>query len=106
MEPGTTRDVLPAHPADCNAVAARLGWMPYYPQFRQNPLDICDNAVEEGRKNGRGNHRLRSPQPEGRQYRDGYRASGCGRNVRVMMFWRPIPSAPNVGGMNTVCSAT
>ncbi|MDY0405760.1 nitrate reductase subunit alpha [Virgibacillus sp. 179-BFC.A HS] len=36
------------HPADTNALAARLGWLPSYPQFTQNSLDI----VQESRKNG------------------------------------------------------
>ena len=39
---------LPAHPADCNALAARLGWLPSYPQFRENPLETCTQAEENG----------------------------------------------------------
>ncbi|WP_027417349.1 nitrate reductase subunit alpha [Aneurinibacillus terranovensis] len=38
------------HPADMNALAARLGWLPSYPQFTQNSIGI----VEEARKNGAG----------------------------------------------------
>jgi nitrate reductase alpha subunit len=34
--------------ADYNAVAARLGWLPSYPQFDINPIDICREAVEQG----------------------------------------------------------
>ncbi len=37
---------LPAHPADYNAVAARLGWLPSYPQFNRNPLALCQEAGE------------------------------------------------------------
>ena len=33
MCPPGQEGVLPDHPADCNAVAARLGWLPFYPQF-------------------------------------------------------------------------
>lgn len=36
------------HPADINALAARLGWLPTYPQFSQNSIDL----VKEARDNG------------------------------------------------------
>ncbi len=36
------------HLADYNVVAARLGWLPSYPQFNKNPLDICKDAQEKG----------------------------------------------------------
>ncbi len=32
------------HTADALAQSARLGWMPFYPQFDRNPLDIADEA--------------------------------------------------------------
>lgn len=38
----------PRHMADYNAVAVRLGWLPSYPQFDRNPLDICREAMEKG----------------------------------------------------------
>ncbi len=38
----------PRHMADYNAVAVRLGWLPSYPQFNRNPLDICREATEKG----------------------------------------------------------
>ena len=34
--------------ADCYALAARLGWMPAYPSFDRNPLDLPDAAQEAG----------------------------------------------------------
>ncbi|HEY7045098.1 MAG TPA: nitrate reductase subunit alpha, partial [Nocardioidaceae bacterium] len=34
------------HTADTVAQAARLGWMPFYPQFERNPLDLADEAGE------------------------------------------------------------
>ena len=34
------------HMADCHALAARLGWLPSYPSFNRNPLDLCDEARE------------------------------------------------------------
>ncbi|MDO4718626.1 MAG: nitrate reductase subunit alpha [Propionibacteriaceae bacterium] len=32
------------HAADSMALAHRLGWMPFYPQFDRNPLDLADEA--------------------------------------------------------------
>lgn len=40
-----------AHTADAIAQSARLGWMPFYPQFSTNPLDVAEaasSAVERG----------------------------------------------------------
>ncbi|MCE4613620.1 MAG: nitrate reductase subunit alpha [Desulfurococcales archaeon] len=37
------------HPADCNVIAARLGWLPFYPQFNRNPLDLAREAREKGK---------------------------------------------------------
>ena len=36
------------HMADYNATAARLGWLPSYPQFDRNPLDIVRDAEAAG----------------------------------------------------------
>lgn len=36
------------HPADFNAMAARLGWLPSFPQFTQNSLDLVKEARERG----------------------------------------------------------
>jgi nitrate reductase alpha subunit len=36
------------HPADVNALAARLGWLPSYPTFDRNPLEIVADAEHEG----------------------------------------------------------
>ena len=33
------------HTADAIAQSARLGWMPFYPQFSCNPLDVADEAT-------------------------------------------------------------
>ncbi|EWM19182.1 nitrate reductase subunit alpha [Kutzneria sp. 744] len=33
---------------DCNALAARLGWMPSHPAFNRNPLELCDEAEHAG----------------------------------------------------------
>ncbi|WP_373499899.1 nitrate reductase subunit alpha [Desulfococcus sp.] len=38
----------PRHMADYNAVAVRLGWLPSYPQFNRNPLEVCREAAEKG----------------------------------------------------------
>ncbi|MEV0829241.1 nitrate reductase subunit alpha [Nonomuraea rubra] len=34
--------------ADCNAQAARLGWLPSHPTFDRNPLDLADEAGLKG----------------------------------------------------------
>ncbi len=36
------------HFADCNALAARLGWTPSFPNFNRNPLDLVDEAEKQG----------------------------------------------------------
>ena len=36
------------HHADLIYKAVRMGWMPYYPQFDRNPLDVCREAKENG----------------------------------------------------------
>jgi nitrate reductase alpha subunit len=36
------------HTADQIFRAVRMGWMPYYPQFEQNPLDVCRDAAHQG----------------------------------------------------------
>jgi len=35
--------------ADLVAKSARMGWMPSYPTFDRNPLDLCDEAAAAGR---------------------------------------------------------
>lgn len=36
------------HPADINALSARLGWLPSFPQFSQNSIDLVQEAKERG----------------------------------------------------------
>ncbi len=36
------------HTADTIFQSVRNGWMPFYPQFKQNTLNLCDQVVEEG----------------------------------------------------------
>ncbi|MGA9478672.1 MAG: molybdopterin dinucleotide binding domain-containing protein, partial [Desulfobacterales bacterium] len=36
------------HMADYNVIAARLGWLPSYPQFNQNPIELVREAVSHG----------------------------------------------------------
>ncbi|WP_216215274.1 nitrate reductase subunit alpha [Amycolatopsis aidingensis] len=35
--------------ADCNAKAARLGWLPSHPTFNRNPLTVAEEAARAGR---------------------------------------------------------
>ena len=36
------------HTADLIYKAVRMGWMPFFPQFDQNTIDLCEEAVEQG----------------------------------------------------------
>jgi nitrate reductase / nitrite oxidoreductase, alpha subunit len=36
------------HPADVNALAVRLGWLPSFPQFNQNSIDVARQVREKG----------------------------------------------------------
>lgn len=38
------------HPADYNVLAARLGWLPSYPQFNKNSLTFAEDAAKEGKE--------------------------------------------------------
>ncbi|MBB4823002.1 nitrate reductase alpha subunit [Sporosarcina luteola] len=37
------------HPADYNVLAARLGWLPSYPQFNRNSLQLTEEAAKAGK---------------------------------------------------------
>ncbi|WP_339296071.1 nitrate reductase subunit alpha [Paenibacillus sp. FSL W7-1279] len=37
------------HPADYNVLAARLGWLPSYPQFNKNSLKFAEEAAQLGK---------------------------------------------------------
>ncbi len=39
------------HNADLIYKSVRMGWMPYYPQFDKNTLELCREAVENGAAN-------------------------------------------------------
>lgn len=41
-------DLAGMHTADTLALSARLGWMPSYPQFDRNPLDLAEEAAAAG----------------------------------------------------------
>ena len=41
-------DIKHQHPADYNVLAARLGWLPSYPQFNKNSLLFAEEAKDEG----------------------------------------------------------
>jgi nitrate reductase alpha subunit len=42
--PLSTGSLDALHTADAMALSQRLGWMPFYPQFDRNPLDLADEA--------------------------------------------------------------
>ncbi len=37
------------HPMDCNIIAARLGWLPFYPQYSKNPIELAKEARSKGK---------------------------------------------------------
>ena len=39
------------HNADLIYKSVRMGWMPFYPQFNQNTLDLCKEAIDNGATN-------------------------------------------------------
>ena len=41
---------MPLHAADMNAKAVRLGWLPFFPQFNDNPLRLAEAAKAAGAK--------------------------------------------------------
>ena len=43
-------DGLPGHPIDYNIKAVRLGWLPFYPQFNRNPIELVEEAMTSGAK--------------------------------------------------------
>ncbi|MGB5987109.1 MAG: nitrate reductase subunit alpha [Desulfobacterales bacterium] len=47
LSPLSNQRALP-HMADYNAIAARLGWLPSYPQFDRNPIDLVQEALAGG----------------------------------------------------------
>ncbi len=38
------------HNADKIFKSVRMGWMPFYPQFNENPLELCKEAIANGAK--------------------------------------------------------
>jgi nitrate reductase alpha subunit len=49
--PGDENKVLGyAHPMDVQVNAVRMGWLPFYPQFNRNPIDLVSEAEEAGAK--------------------------------------------------------
>lgn len=44
----TGGDIKYSHPADYNVLAARLGWMPSYPQFDKSSLSFAQEAAAKG----------------------------------------------------------
>ena len=42
------------HAMDLEAKAVRMGWMPYYPQFNRNPIDLVEEAERSGARTPEG----------------------------------------------------
>ena len=37
------------HPVDCNVIAARLGWLPFYPQYNRSTIELAREARSKGK---------------------------------------------------------
>jgi len=48
---GPKNDYTKGHNADFIYRAVRMGWMPFFPQFNQNSLQLCKDAIDNGAKN-------------------------------------------------------
>src|SRR5690625_1653574 len=48
LQSPTAEDIEYKHPADYNVLAARLGWLPSYPQFNKSSLDFYEEAKAKG----------------------------------------------------------
>ena len=48
LAPPWEADNTEKHPADYNIIAARLGMLPFYPQFDRSPLQLCRDARGHG----------------------------------------------------------
>ncbi|GAA3734275.1 nitrate reductase subunit alpha [Salinicoccus jeotgali] len=48
LQSPTAETISYKHPADYNVLAARLGWLPSYPQFDKNSLDFAKEAAAAG----------------------------------------------------------
>lgn len=46
--PSDSSSLVPGHAIDLQVKAVRLGWLPFYPQFNLNPLEIVQRAQKEG----------------------------------------------------------
>ena len=99
LTPPDRKGSLPDHPADCNALAARLGWLPFYPQFKENSLETCEKAVKAGAAS---NEEIVAHTLERLKSGDlelSVDAPDDPANVpRVMVFWRANPLGSNVKG--------
>ena len=104
LTPPDRKGSLPDHPADCNALAARLGWLPFYPQFKENSLETCEKAAKAGAAS---NEEIVAHTLERLKSGDlelSVDAPDDPANVPRV----PIPLAPTSRGMNTsssICSA-
>ncbi|MFS0783726.1 nitrate reductase subunit alpha [Bacillus sp. 1P06AnD] len=49
LQSPTGGEVRYKHPADYNVLAARLGWLPSYPQFNKNSLAFAEEANKQGK---------------------------------------------------------
>lgn len=82
-------DVSYRHPADYNVLAARLGWLPSYPQFNKNSLLFAEEAAQLGKKSNEDiiNHSVE--EIKSRKTRFAVEDPGAAENFpRSLFVWR------------------
>ncbi|MEG2140633.1 MAG: molybdopterin-dependent oxidoreductase, partial [Bilophila sp.] len=97
--PPSASGLLPGHPADCNAQAVRLGWLPFYPQFGENPLTVCDKAQAAGADTDEAIIKYAVNRLKSGDLSLAVDDPDHPHNIpRVMLFWRANPLGSNVKG--------
>lgn len=88
------------HHADSIFMAVRNGWMPYFPQFKQNSLELSKEAVAQGAKDDDGikNHVLEKLKSKKLEYSIGD-PEAPENHPRVWMIWRGNAIGGSMKGM-------
>lgn len=85
----TAGDVKYQHPADYNVLAARLGWLPSYPQFNKNSLLFAEEAARQGKKTNEEIIKHAADEVRSRKVKFAAEDPGAAENFpRTLFIWR------------------
>jgi nitrate reductase alpha subunit len=77
------------HPIDVQVNAVRMGWLPFYPQFNRNPIDLVREAEDAGAKSDQEVIEWLVTQLKGRKIRFAVEDPDAPENwPRVWFIWR------------------